>query len=248
MRLMLKLQAQKDVAQKEFQEKYPSSMNSFLYGCLEQKENFSKLHDENKFKGFCFGNLHPVKNKKIKQDEVYSVTISSSNPQIIETLFFTIKVDESVNLGEGSFKIVESGIQRIELEENSTLETLSVINVTENNEGNIKALSYLREKEKYLEGLRKNLIRKYNSLKNKSVDESFDLFEGIEIKPIKGKEHAIPILFDNKKFNCIGNKLSFKIKELNETQREVFQTCLDAGFGERNSYGMGFMLARRDKK
>ena len=98
--------------------------------------------------------------------------------------------------------------------------------------------------------LRKNLLNKFNFFNKTKIDIKFSLFDNVNIKLYeKRKEGSIPIFFRNNQkndsFKIIGNKLIFEFKNISEQQLKIFQFCFDIGFGERNSYGMGFMAEKR---
>ena len=112
MRIILQLEANKTVSQDIFCRKYNQALNGKIYEFLAKSGGLQGLHDKKDFKGFCFSSLYPVLNKEIKEKNQYFITISSSVPKIIETLFFSFKVGEMVNLGEGSFTILNVEIKQ----------------------------------------------------------------------------------------------------------------------------------------
>lgn len=110
----------------------------------------------------------------------------------------------------------------------------------------IKPVLYSSDKEAYLKQLQRNLVKKHNQLTKQEIPEDMELFKNVEATKIIDRDYSIPIMFDStRKFNCIGNKLSFKVGDISETQQAVLQTAFDAGFGERNAFGMGFMVMKR---
>ncbi|MFH1642490.1 MAG: CRISPR-associated endoribonuclease Cas6 [Nanoarchaeota archaeon] len=224
-------------------------MNGYIYKILASNKDLASIHEGKKFKGFCFGNIYPVKDRQIKENCNYNLVLSSPIPKIIEHLFFNIKEDCTINLGEGSFNVEGIEVRNFVLNNKNIIETLSIINLTKHTENKILPLLYDENKEEFLNQLSINLIRKYNHLRQKEIGEDFKLFENIEIGLIKNnhklKHFSIPILLeDNKRFNAIGNKLYFKFNRISDEQLAIFQVCLDAGFGERNSFGMGFMVKK----
>ena len=55
------------------------------------------------------------------------------------------------------------------------------------------------------------------------------------------------IFAKNDKFIIAGSKIVLKFKNISEEQLKILQLCFDAGFGERTSYGAGFMIERWKK-
>lgn len=253
MRLLFKLRANKSVVQKVFMAKYYNAMNSHIYQLLSKEETFRQLHAAKSFKGFCFGNLYPSREGEkrekiestIKEGSLYNLAISSPIPKMIEALFFGIGDGEILNLGEGSFTVEEVWLKNFAVGRNDSLDTASIINLTTQVDGRIRSLLFSKSRQEYLDQLRKNLIRKHNALTKASVHEAFPLFDGVEVKLNRERIYAIPITFETgRQFNCFGEKLSFRFNSISDSQLAIFQTCFDAGFGERNSYGMGFMVVK----
>jgi CRISPR-associated endoribonuclease Cas6 len=218
-------------------------MNGFIYELFSKNDSLKELHPSKQFKGFCFSNLHKISNQKIMEGDTYKMTISSSNPKIIETLFFSIKENDLIELGEGSFNVQEIRVNPILLKANDLIETLSIINLTDQVDGKIKSVDFEADKDKFISKLKSNLIQKYNQLRFADLSLDYSLFENVEIKFLR--KFSIPIISkEHGKFNAIGPKLSFKFNNISPEQLAIFQVCFDAGFGERNSYGMGMMVKR----
>jgi CRISPR-associated endoribonuclease Cas6 len=249
MRLILKLKANKTASQKETYSKFFTTMHGFIYGKL-QDSKLRDIHNKRSFKGFCFGYLYPVRNESIDEGKGYSIVVSSPLPCLIQELFFRLEEGEIINLGETSFALDAFCVKQFNLSLNSTIETVTIINLTKHEKDKIIALNY--NNQDYLEALRKNLIRKYNSFNQDRIEENFPLFENIDISLMKKGKFAVPLLLHNgekdNKFTVIGNKLRFKFNNISEKQLRILQFCFDAGFGERNTYGMGFMIVRREER
>lgn len=242
MRLKIELKANNNVSQKHFLTKYHNAMNSYIYNILTAKEKFKNLHDEKTIKGFCFSNVHPVREGKIKENENYRIIISSAVPSIIEALFFGIKNDSLMELGDASFTVTSVSVEGRKLDNNSTIETPIFIHITKKEDG--KPLLFNNEKERFLKQLQNNLLHKHNKLNNDKIEMN-NLFENVEIDKVLDKyEYSAPLQFEHGQYNVIGNKLYFKFNNITDEQLKVFQTCFDAGFGEKCQYGFGFMVKK----
>lgn len=239
MRLKIELKANNSVPQKHFLNKYQNAMNAFFYNILSSSEKFKHLHDKKEIKGFCFGNLHPIREGTVKENNNYRVYVSSAVPSIIETLFFGIKSDSSLELGDASFSVTSVSVEGRKLENNDRIETPVFIHLVKKDK---KPILYNIEQENFLKQLQNNLLHKHNKLNNDNT-EMDNLFENVEIDHVlEKKEFSAPLQFDNGSYNVIGNKLYFKFNNISNEQLKVFQTCFDAGFGEKSSYGFGFMV------
>ena len=190
MRLILRLKSNKDISQKAFLSKYYSAMNGHIYNILSKNKDYSALHEEKGFKGFCFGNIYPVSDQLIKENEDYSLVISSPLPKFIEHLFFSAKEGSVINLGEGSFTVAGIEARNFLLKNSDIIETMSILNLISNENG--KPVLFEREPEKYLKQLKINLIKKYNHFRGKNVSLDFSLFENVEIKQIRAKKNSEP--------------------------------------------------------
>ena len=239
MRLQIKLEALKTVSQEHFHKQYFTDMHGFLAKIAGKDEKYGK---------YCFGNLFPIKNQEVERGKDYFVIISSADPSIIEKIFFVLEIGGLLNIGELQFKINEIGLKSHKLLNNSTIESISPVNITTNDNGKIRFHKF--DTNGYMGLLEKNLLNKYTFLKG--IKPEINLFENITVTPHeKHPDSSFQINFfnkeENKNFKVIGSKLVFKFKEINDEQLSVFQTLFDAGFGERTTFGAGFMVERWKK-
>ncbi len=256
MRIMLRLKSNKEVAQnKENNSKFYTGMHGWIYGKLKNTD-FSEVYSKKEFKPFCFSNIFSIKNEKINEDEMYNVIISSPNEMIMIALLSNIDVGEQINLGEYSFELISyKPLARKEIQNFSKLnnETLLNICLPEDKKGKLakKAITLERDPENFKKQLAKNLTRKYNQYYEKNIEEGFNLWKNVKITQIENSEKVVRLNLIKESdnfFDVIGARYSFEIGEIDETQRAIFQLCYDLGFGERNSFGFGFMNIKKDKK
>ena len=237
MRLKLTLNALKDVSQEHFHKQYFTDMHGLLAPVVGKEGDYGK---------FCFGNLFPITEQKIIEGKDYSVIISSPEPKIIEKLFFSFEIDKLINIGELQFKVAEIGLEPRKLRNNSIIESISPVNLTVHEKDKIRFLKYDNNGSK--DYLGKNLLGKYTFFSGKEFKGN--LFENVDISEHEKHPFAsFQINFfnkgKNKNFKVCGSKLVFKFKGISDEQLEVFQTVFDAGFGERTTFGAGFMVVRR---
>jgi CRISPR-associated endoribonuclease Cas6 len=247
MRLILELKANGKISQKEFMRKYYNAFQSIIYNKLSSTQKFSRLHDEKRISNFCFSNLHNVKEGLINTKDTYRIIISSPNPEFISSLFFTFLNGETLNIGEGSFTLNEIRIMPLKIKRFDVIENVTILNLTKHVKGRIKPLFFNKE---YINALSKNLIHKYNEYNSDKISET-NLFENVEIQLYNDKVLSQPLIFTKNEtvrtFNAIGYLIRFKIGNVNDQQMKVLQYCFDTGFGERTSYGLGFMIKRWKK-
>ena len=249
MRLVLRLKSLNTASQQLTLSKYFSAMHGWIYKKLENSD-FNSIYESKSYKPFCFSNLYPVKNQKIIENNNYNIIISTPIPKLIETLFFNTAMDEKVNLGELSFKLEKMEVMtNIKITPFSIIETPTFINITVKKNNKATALDFNQNKNLFLEQLSKNLINKYNFFTKSNISTNINLFsQNVLVEPILKNKYALPLVtHDQQKFLAIGHKLRFKLGNISDTQQKVFNYCFDLGFGEKNTYGLGFMI-RRFKK
>ncbi|MGM5483056.1 MAG: hypothetical protein ACQESF_06330, partial [Nanobdellota archaeon] len=72
----------------------------------------------------------PIKNQSIEEGEEYNIIISSTEPSMIEKLFFGINQKSLLNLGDASFSINNMFINSKKIYNTDTIETPVFINLT----------------------------------------------------------------------------------------------------------------------
>lgn len=251
MRLALKLVARKDCVQdKENNSKFYTGMHGWIYDKIKGTE-FSEIYSQRGFKPFCFSNLFNISNKRIEGGKDYNLIISSPNEMFMIALLSKINVPEEINLGEYSFRLtVYKPLGKMEIKRWEILESETIINICLNENGKRKAITLSKNSDLFKEHLAKNLIKKYNQESKDKVEEDFNLFNNTVIEEIGNSESAIKIDLvkdSDNWFNVIGARYRFKIGEINETQKRVLQLGYDLGFGERNTFGFGFMNIKSGK-
>lgn len=245
MRIVLNLKSNKTVEQsKENNSKFHTGMHGWIYKKLK-KTDFSKLHGKKEFKPFCFSNLFTIKNQKIEEGKTYDLIISSPNEMFVIALLSNIDSGEIINLGEYSFELMNyKPLGKKVISQNDILNSETIINISLNEEGKRKAITLKKNSSIFKGHLSKNLIRKYNQYNKEKIKEDFNLWENIVFKEIEGSESAIKLNLvkdSDNWFDVIGARYKFKIGKINETQKKILQLCYDLGFGERDSFGFGFM-------
>lgn len=249
-RINLSLKSLNSCSQKIFDKKFRSSFKGFIYKLLENSK-FGLDKENSYFRGFCFSNIFPIRDSKLEENKVYHINISSIYSDLIMIILSKINIGDKINLGEGSFEIIDMKIEREDIFENILLESMNPICIKTNKNDSELFVNYDKNKKLFIKNLAINLIKKYNFYYNENVDLDFNLFENIDIESIinkrKNTSHYSLIMEDfdiNRKGKPIyvyGNKLRFKIGEINGIQKKILQTGLESGFGSMNSYGMGYM-------
>ncbi|RLE42316.1 CRISPR-associated endoribonuclease Cas6 [Candidatus Woesearchaeota archaeon] len=264
MRLLLKLKALKDFA---YDEKYHHKIQGFIYR-LTQGTPYEFLHSKKKYKFFCFSNIFPLKigkNKKVcpfRRGDIKYLLISSPDAGFIKTLHK--KLEEKIaNNDEIKFGEMLFGLEGMKMLNTPIIKKKGVVIRTETpivlriprriykkfKVNPPKPYTYIFWRKEYpielfFEGLTKNLLGKYREF-HKIDKEKFASFEK-EVLPLFQRVKFIKtvsnkVIINGKEQLVIGLLFDFYFDFLNEKQRKILKFAVDAGFGERNSYGFGFV-------
>jgi len=262
MRLLLKLKALKDFA---YDEKYHYNIQGFIYR-LTQGTPYEFLHSKKKYKFFCFSNIFPLKigkNKKVcpfRRGDIKYLLISSPDAGFIKTIHKKLEEkianNDEIKFGEMLFglegiDIVRTHIKTVPLKIKTETPITIRIPKERYKEYNIKSVyKYVFWRKgislkAFVDLLGKNLFNKYVSFhqigENKIINLQHKFFPFFQVLDI-GKSVSFPLIINGKEQVCIGVLVRFIFKEkLNLIQRKILKFAVDAGFGERNSYGFGFV-------
>ncbi len=232
-KLILELKALNDVSYSDFVKKYPKIFNAFLY---THSKTLFKKHNEKNYRLLTFTKLFEIKNNKIIHDNKYYVVIISPYKDVIYELFNNFKNNNSnIMLGEGLFKI--NNVKKKLREKIKNFETIVLqtpVVITKQDE-KIKTLTFEKNKDEYLDLLRKNMIKKYNFYYNTEIPEDFNIFNNVNVKS-KGS-FSTPTGYGN---FYVGSELIFELGALSNIQKRIFQLSFNCGFGEKTALGFGF--------
>jgi CRISPR-associated endoribonuclease Cas6 len=257
MRLLINLRAAKNQG---YESVYHHKLQGFVYGLLRDS-GFDGLHDKRGYKFFCFSNIFPIKDI-MGAGEAFNLIISAPNAEIISSVEGALEkiladakgngreANVNVNIGEMSFEVV--GFKKLETKlKRKDLRVLTatsvIIRIPERNyerygipEDERKArYVYWRPKysfEAFLKQLSENLIKKFNDFYGTKLRE-YDLFEQFKFR----RTTATKVVIDSREYVMVGSMWEFVWSYMDEMQRRIIEFGLDAGFGERNSLGFGFV-------
>lgn len=219
--IRLKVFILKDILISEVQ----SVLSNFIDTALAKNVELLKMHNENKFKGYCFDGFYPVEKDKVyKEGKIYTVTLRTINKNIAE--FFNGRL---VNEYNSYIKSLTCEIRIIPKKHIDKIYSITPV-ILKNDEGYWKNVISLNDFERRL---KENLIKKYNSINDEKIDENFQFYTTIEFKNKK------PIPNEYKGIKLLGDKISLNICENNDAQKLAY-LCLGMGLGEMNPRGYGY--------
>lgn len=194
---------------------------SFLHN-----EKYSKFHEENKYKLYCFNSFYPLEKSGIyKKGNIYNILLRTVDDNLAD-YFCNNLVNEYTN----KIKVLTINKRIIPQKQIEKLYSISPA-VAKFKEGYWKSIYGVDVFEKRLKD---NLIKKYNQFANTKIDEDFEFINHIEFinkKPIAVKYKGISVL---------GDKVSLKIAE-NKMAQELAYFAIGSGILEMCSRGCGFV-------
>ena len=252
MRLLLRLRSKND--QKDVSLEY-HKLQGFVYNLLAES-GFPLLHDKKGYKPFCFSNIFPFGD--MKTGDIRHFIIASPSKSIIDNMtdYLRKRGDEPVHIGDCAFdldswKIVESSLPKGSVRLFTA--TPILLRIPEYNydlyavpeEERRSHYVYWRPQisfEAFIKQLSENLIKKYNQSYGMTIG-AIPLFQEFLFRKTVHTRYII----EGKSYGAAGSMWEFSWSFMDDTQRRIIGFGLDAGFGERNSMGFGFVNIRKKK-
>ena len=258
MRILVRLRAQDDFP---YDLGYHHDFQGFIYGLL-RGTSYESLHDKARYKFFCFSNLVPP-TRAIARGSQKTWMISSPDEAFIKTVRekLTVREGQSIRLGRMAFKVEQAELRRFELPSSDFDEivlsngTPVVVRIPQYRweEYGIEPkrryrFVYWRKEHTptaFIKQLEENLEKKYSEYFSAEEQPSLPLFEKLKFR----KQVAVPLRMRGEDSTVIGTLWDFHFGLVDETRCRILQFGLDAGFGEMNSLGFGFMnVVKRDAR
>ena len=245
MRLLVTFEALKD---QSYEKLYHHKFQGFIYNLIRDTE-YRRLHDMKKYKFFCFSNIYPI--KPMKEHEKRNWIVSSPDSGFIKILYSKLNEmkerGKEVRIGEYLFRIKELKMLRLKIKKrNLKLITATPIIIR------IPRYKYekygIKSKRKYefwrpshnfeafVNQLEGNIFKKWKEFHSKEIDE-FPLFEIYRFR----KSVSNHLVIDGNEIVVIGSLWEFHFSRLSQEQKKILEFAVDCGFGERNTYGFGFV-------
>lgn len=244
MRVLVKLESAKA---QPYQMEYHYHLQGFIYGLLRDSV-FEHVHDKEGYKFFCFSNIFPAYD--LKQGDIRHLLISSPDRDFVRHISSKLqekkRSEEKVSVGSMEFDVKKVETLQISLKVPFTLITGTPIVVRVPREKykkfNVKTrypyeYLYWRQEhplEMFVEQLEDNLRKKYAEFTGLDAGSEPIIQRFMFKKQVSTKVHM-------KGLEQIVIGLIWEFWFGDSSQKELVEFGLDAGFGERNSLGFGFM-------
>lgn len=246
MRILLRLRSKND--QKDISLEY-HKLQGFVYNLL-MESGYPLLHDKKGYKPFCFSNIFPYGD--MKEGDLRHFIIASPGSSIIESVnaYLEKRENQPIYIGDCAFDLDGWKIMKTQLtKEKVRISTATpiLLRIPSYNydlyrvpqEERKPRYIYWRPQisfEAFIKQLTENLIKKYNEFYGSAI-ETFPLFQEFLFRKMVHTRYII----EGRSYGAAGSMWEFSWSYMDDTQRRIIEFGLDAGFGERNSMGFGFV-------
>ena len=208
------------------QEEALNEVASYIDGTLFLQEEMGQLHKRNEYKNYVFCSLYPVASDGVyKKENIYSIMLRTIDNKLAD--FFISKLP---NYANKMMKGLTCEIKKIPRRPIERIYSLTPV-ILKDEEGYWKqSISF----EKFEERIKINLIKKYNTFTQTSIDENFQLHSMLTIL------NRGPIKLPYKGVSLLGDKLEIQAAD-NEFAQKLIYMSLGTGYGESNARGFGYM-------
>ncbi len=246
MRILIKLKNAKEQA---YDLKYNNKLQGFIYNLLHNTE-YGKLHDGEGYKFFSFSNIFPMSSRK---GDGRTFIIASPDEKFIDVVSVKLneRKDSLLHIGEYEFELLDVKKINVKLKNKAELITGTPIVIRIPREkykeygidGEYDSVYWKRKHTDlvFITQLESNLFKKYNRFYNTKIDE----FQVFKQQPKFKKLVVNHVIKGGKEHKVFGSLWEFHFDYVTDDQRKILEFGLDAGFGELNSLGFGFMNLKR---
>ena len=206
-------------------------IGKYISKTMLQDIELSELHEENRFKYYCFDNFYPLEQDKIyKEDRIYIFKLRCLNKEFAEKMKNYLPKTESFD-----FKVLSVELKRIYRRNIIELYTLTPVVITlDDNKQWVLGDNFSLIEDK----IQGNLEKKYNEYFNEKIVPIQNFIQRIEV--LNKKAYSL----NYKSTKILGNKFRLFINEDEVSQKLAF-IAEATGLGEKSSsLGTGFCNAK----
>ena len=244
MRTLIKLHARRDLA---YDNSYNHSLQGRVYDDLRGNGHTDVLDGGPKL--FSYSNLFPPRDAK--EGDSRSFIFAACNPDLVTSVAYGFCSRPEVNIGEMPFTADEAFTLDPQVEERGTLTTGTPIIVRFGTETASEYgidpeydRTYWRPEygmDLFLDHLYGNLEKKYQkAFDDPAPDPPY--FSGYTMQKVVSK----PVSYANRDVTYIGTEWEFDYEVRSAEHRRILNLALDAGLGELNGLGFGFVNRMED--
>ncbi|WP_371731543.1 CRISPR-associated endoribonuclease Cas6 [Thermococcus sp. MV11] len=207
--------------------------------------DYSYLHDRKGFKFFTFSDIYP--SGPFEPGKRKSLIISSPDEGLIETLYEKLLPDEKLYLGRHALRIVS--LKKFRLKPRKAFITGSPVVLSAPGDGRFFTFHHHNSLAYFVERLTELAVRKYEAFTGESFELDGPLFTRM-IPRVRRKgwlDIYVRVNIRGRYFDVPGTTWEYLEAPLNESNRDFYAFTMDAGIGELNSLGFGFLNPLRKK-
>lgn len=228
----------------DFQDSF-DGLSKFINYAICQNEEFKNLHEQNRFKHYCFSSFYPIEKDGIyKQGRTYNFKLRALDKNFIETLSNSLRE----NINNPNMQVLSTEFKTIKQFFISELYSITpTITIVDNGDGVPKTWTIKNDGDimRLTKQLHENLKKKYESFYNEELHPAQNFIQLLEVKNQKPQS----IYFTkkqgetSKKIRLLGNKFNLHVNEDEVSQKLAFM-ALGSGLGEKQGYGAGFVAGK----
>ncbi|AEH25113.1 CRISPR-associated endoribonuclease Cas6 [Pyrococcus yayanosii] len=212
------------------------AVQGFIYNMLKGSP-YEKRHDEPKFKFFTFSDFFVDSKGRL------SLLISSPDKEFINTLHESIRARDWIHIGQYEFEVLD--VKKFSLKLRNRFQTGSpIVLYKDKDRGEYFKLHYHRDLGFFLWRLKENAIKKYEAFYGEPFVFEGPIFDRLIPKVRRnGKlDVYVKVVKNGTSFVVIGSNWELLEKErIKAEERKFYRFIMDAGLGEKNSLGFGFI-------
>jgi len=201
--------------------------------------HLKNLHFQNSFKYYVFSSFYPaVKDGIYKKDLLCEFTIRTLNKELADVLNNHLRE----NINNPFFLVLSTQTKEVKeffIEDLYTL-TPTIVSISNSKYWTLQSSGDIMLLVKLLH---ENLVKKYNSLYRTNINPTQNFIQRLQI--LNKTPQTIQITKNGKKIRLFGNKFVLSPNSDEISQKLAF-LALGAGLGEKNSFGGGFLVIKKD--
>ena len=200
---------------------------------------FAWMHDNKTFKFFTFSDIFP--SGDFEPGKIKTLLISSPNEELIETLYEKLQGEETLFLGKHPLKLVS--IKKFSLRPKRRFITGSPIVVRSMKGDGFFTFYHEKSLSYFIKRLTENAVKKYEAFTGEKTPIEGPLFVRMVPKIRKNGwvDVYVRVNIRGEYFDVPGSKWELLEAEINNENERFYSFIMDAGVGELNSLGFGFI-------
>jgi CRISPR-associated endoribonuclease Cas6 len=196
------------------------------------------------FKFFCFSDLFP---SGPFGPEKKTLLISSPDDAFIETLYEKLLPNERLYLGKHALNVLS--IRKFRLKPKRAFITGSPVVLRDPDNGRFFTFHHHGSLNHFVERITENAVAKYRAFTGEDFRLEGPLFTKLvpRIRKKGWMDVYVRVNIRGRRFDVPGTTWEHLEAPVNESNREFYSFVMDAGIGELNSLGFGFLNPKKEE-